>query len=127
MHDQNVLILGLGISGLAMARWCTRQGARVTVADTREAPPQLQALRERCPQAGFVGGPLDEALMQREAWTLVARSPGLSPDSLAAARAWAAQTGTPLVRGSRIAPLGFAATGILHRMALVENYDPVEV
>ena len=97
MHDQNVLILGLGISGLAMARWCTRQGARVTVADTREAPPQLQALRERCPQAGFVGGPLDEALMQREAWTLVARSPGLSPDSLAAARAWAAQTGTPLV------------------------------
>jgi len=97
MHDQNVLILGLGISGLAMARWCTRQGARVTVADTREAPPQLQALRERCPQAGFVGGPLDEALMQREAWTLVARSPGLSPDSLSVARAWAEQTGTPLV------------------------------
>lgn len=97
MHDQNVLILGLGISGLAMARWCTRQGARVTVADTREAPPQLQALRDRCPQAIFVTGPLDEALMQREAWTLVARSPGLSPESLAAARAWTGQTGTPLL------------------------------
>lgn len=96
MHDQNVLILGLGISGLAMARWCTRQGARVTVADTRPAPPQLQALREQCPQAGFVAGPLDAALMQREAWTLVARSPGLSPDSLQAARAWTAAQGVPL-------------------------------
>ncbi|OSZ64753.1 UDP-N-acetylmuramoyl-L-alanine--D-glutamate ligase [Hydrogenophaga sp. IBVHS2] len=97
MHDQNVLILGLGISGLAMARWCTRQGARVTVADTRPAPPQLQALRERCPQAGFVAGPLDGTLMQREAWTLVARSPGLSPDSLAVAREWTATHGVPLL------------------------------
>ncbi|WP_302174960.1 UDP-N-acetylmuramoyl-L-alanine--D-glutamate ligase [uncultured Hydrogenophaga sp.] len=95
MHDQNVLILGLGISGLAMARWCTRQGARVTVADTRAAPPQLPALRELCPQAGFVAGPLDATLMQREAWTLVARSPGLSPDSLQAARAWTAEHGVP--------------------------------
>ena len=25
MHDQHVLILGLGASGLAMARWCVRQ------------------------------------------------------------------------------------------------------
>ena len=41
MNEQHVLILGLGASGLAMARWCTRQGARVTVADTRPTPPQL--------------------------------------------------------------------------------------
>ena len=34
-----------------MARWCARRGARVTVADTREAPPQLAALREQLPQA----------------------------------------------------------------------------
>lgn len=97
MHDQNVLILGLGISGLAMARWCVRQGARVTVADTRPSPPQLPALREQCPQAGFVAGPLDAALMQREAWALVARSPGLSPESLAAARDWTTAHGVPLV------------------------------
>ncbi|NMG68315.1 UDP-N-acetylmuramoyl-L-alanine--D-glutamate ligase, partial [Azoarcus indigens] len=32
-----VLVLGLGESGLAMARWCARHGARVRVADTREA------------------------------------------------------------------------------------------
>ena len=38
LRDQHVLILGLGLSGLAMARWCTRHGAIVTVADPREAP-----------------------------------------------------------------------------------------
>jgi UDP-N-acetylmuramoylalanine--D-glutamate ligase len=36
LKTRHVLILGLGISGLSMARWCVRQGARVTVADTRE-------------------------------------------------------------------------------------------
>ena len=29
LAGKNVLILGLGESGLAMARWCTRHGARV--------------------------------------------------------------------------------------------------
>ena len=48
-QDQHVLVLGLGASGLAMARWCARGGARVTVADTREAPPQLATLREQVP------------------------------------------------------------------------------
>ena len=46
LHGHPVLILGLGASGLAMARWCARQGAQVTVADTRAAPPQLQQLRD---------------------------------------------------------------------------------
>ena len=41
LQDQHVLILGLGASGLAMARWCQRCGAQVTVADTREQPPGL--------------------------------------------------------------------------------------
>ncbi|MDB5752912.1 MAG: UDP-N-acetylmuramoyl-L-alanine--D-glutamate ligase, partial [Ramlibacter sp.] len=41
LRDQPVLVLGCGASGFAMARWCARQGAVVTVADTRDAPPQL--------------------------------------------------------------------------------------
>ncbi len=97
MNDRPVLILGLGASGLSMARWCTRQGARVTVADTREAPPQLAALRSDCPQAVFVAGAFDEALLDREAWALVARSPGLAPDALQAVFAYAQAADVPVL------------------------------
>jgi UDP-N-acetylmuramoylalanine--D-glutamate ligase len=82
MTDQPVLILGLGASGLSMARWCSRQGARVTVADTREAPPQREALQRDCPGAAFVAGAFDAALLAREPWALIARSPGLMPEAL---------------------------------------------
>ena len=49
-------LLMLGASGLAMARWCVRQGARVTVADTRETPPQLARLQAELPQVDFRAG-----------------------------------------------------------------------
>ena len=55
------LILGLGASGLAMARWCARHGAQVTVADTREAPPQLATLRADCPRRASSAGALGRA------------------------------------------------------------------
>jgi UDP-N-acetylmuramoylalanine--D-glutamate ligase len=97
MKDQDVLILGLGASGLAMARWCTRQGARVTVADTREVPPQLAALKAGCPQAGFVAGPFDDALLARGEWQLIARSPGLAPASLQPVFDWAQARGVAVV------------------------------
>ena len=84
-HLQNlpVLILGLGASGLAMARWCARHGAVVTVADTREAPPQLAALQQQVPDAVFIGGPLSAVLVEGTAVRAVYRSPGLSPASIA--------------------------------------------
>ena len=72
-----VLVLGLGESGLAMARWCARHGAQVRVADTREAPANLPALRAHVPDAEFVGGPFAVSLL--DGVTLVAISPGLSP------------------------------------------------
>jgi len=97
LKDQQVLILGLGISGLSMARWCVRHGAIVTVADTRESPPSLEALRADCPQAHFVAGAFDDALLARAHWNLIARSPGLPPPQLAAAHAWAQQHGAAWV------------------------------
>ena len=81
LQGTHVLILGCGDSGLAMARWCARLGAGVTVADTREAPPQLPQLREQVPAAQFVYGPLDAALVEGK--QLVLRSPGLSPAQFA--------------------------------------------
>ncbi|MBV8259508.1 MAG: UDP-N-acetylmuramoyl-L-alanine--D-glutamate ligase, partial [Paraburkholderia sp.] len=72
-----VLVLGLGESGLAMARWCARHGCRLRVADTREAPPNLPELAVRGIEADFVGGPFTPALL--DGVELVAISPGLSP------------------------------------------------
>ena len=82
LQHQHVLILGLGASGLAMARWCARAGARVTVADTRAAPPQLASLQRDVPAARFVTGALDAALLQ-DGITAVFKSPGLSPADIA--------------------------------------------
>ena len=47
------------------------------MADSREAPPQLAALRAACPQVRFVGGALDVSLL--EGIELVGWSQGLSP------------------------------------------------
>ncbi|MEO7246513.1 MAG: Mur ligase family protein, partial [Rubrivivax sp.] len=75
LSDLDVLVLGLGDSGLAMARWCSAHGARVTVWDSRDAPPQAAALGT----AGrLVGGTLDPSRAAEAA--LVLKSPGLAPD-----------------------------------------------
>ena len=97
MNGTSVLILGLGASGLAMARWCSRQGASVTVADTRETPPQLAVLRAECPDASFVAGPFDDALLARVEWNLIARSPGLAPEMLQGVFGWAKEHGVVVV------------------------------
>ncbi len=100
MVGQNVLVLGLGASGLAMARWCVRCGAQVTVADTREAPPQLALLQQELPQVRFVGGPFDASLVDGKGLHAVYRSPGLSPATFApvfqAAQAIGLATGSEL-------------------------------
>ncbi|MBS0294330.1 MAG: UDP-N-acetylmuramoyl-L-alanine--D-glutamate ligase [Proteobacteria bacterium] len=83
LAGQSVLILGLGASGMAMARWCARRGAEVTVADTREQPPQLATLRAELPQARFVAGSMDAALLEGRRIDAVYRSPGLRPAEIA--------------------------------------------
>ena len=83
LQDQHVLILGLGASGLAMARWCARQGATVTVADTRTEPPQRAALQREVPTARFISGPFTAALVDGMGVRAVFRSPGLAPSDIA--------------------------------------------
>ncbi len=100
LADQTVLVLGLGASGLAMAAWCARQGARVHVWDSREAPPQAAALAERVPSAVRLGCALDAQALAGVHWVL--KSPGLAPHDpvvaavLEAARASGVRTGGEL-------------------------------
>lgn len=93
LADKHVLVLGLGSSGLALARWCVRCGAQVTVVDTRAAPPQLAALRADVPSALFLQSQMNAALLDEAQFSAVLSSPGLSPASIAAISAAA------LVRG----------------------------
>ncbi len=79
--NTTVLVLGLGDSGLAMARWCARFGAQVRVWDSRwdgaAGPPQAAALAQHVPTAQRVDGALTpDALtgVQR-----ILKSPGLAP------------------------------------------------
>ncbi|MDD5174989.1 MAG: UDP-N-acetylmuramoyl-L-alanine--D-glutamate ligase [Sterolibacterium sp.] len=76
LNGKLVLVLGLGESGLAMARWCLRRGARVRVADTRAEPPMLAGLRQAVAEANFIPGEFDKSLL--EGVDLLALSPGLS-------------------------------------------------
>jgi UDP-N-acetylmuramoylalanine--D-glutamate ligase len=100
LQDKKVLVLGLGASGLAMARWCVRCGAHVTVADTRQAPPQLAQLQQELPDVRFVAGAFDASLVDGQGLHAVYRSPGLSPDTIApvfkAAQAIGLVTGSEL-------------------------------
>ena len=81
LRDQQVLVLGLGASGLAMARWCVRQGAHVTVLDTREIPPMLSTLKQELPMVSFVFAAMDASFLAARTFHAVLVSPGLSPSS----------------------------------------------
>ena len=77
------LILGLGESGVAMAKWCLRNGAEVRLADTREQSSlserqnawlqelQIAGLKDTC------FGPLSDDLLK--GIDVIGISPGLSP------------------------------------------------
>ncbi|MFM9922313.1 UDP-N-acetylmuramoyl-L-alanine--D-glutamate ligase [Variovorax sp. H27-G14] len=96
LKDLPVLVLGLGASGLAMARWCARHGAVVTVADTREAPAALATLKAELPEVSFVGGPFSAALVEGTPIRAVYRSPGLSPETIAPVADAARAMGLPV-------------------------------
>jgi len=97
---QHVLILGLGDSGRSMARWCARQGARVTVADTRADPPNWSTLQAQYPEVRRVTGEWGAHLVEGQDVRAVFKSPGLSPAEVApvwqAAQAMGLWTGTEL-------------------------------
>ena len=128
LQDLPILVLGLGASGLAMARWCARHGAVVTVADTRDAPPQLATLRAELPGAAFVAGPFDAGLVQGGMVRAVFLSPGLAPSQTApvvdAARAMGLPVGGEIDLFARAL---FDLRGPDIEVVLPERVDPYAV
>lgn len=58
LRGKTVLVIGLGESGLAAAKWLARRGAEVRVADTRTNPPNVAELMAAVPGAGLLSGEL---------------------------------------------------------------------
>ncbi len=108
LSGKRVLVLGLGESGLAMARWCARGGARVRVADTRRQPPFLAALKNGVAEAEFVAGEFDKRLL--EDIDLLALSPGLSGGLMVVIHARA--NGIPVVGEIELFAWALQASGV---------------
>jgi UDP-N-acetylmuramoylalanine--D-glutamate ligase len=115
LAGKNILVLGLGESGLAMARWADRQGARVRVLDTRTAPPWLGELRRLAPAVDFVSGAMNEDFDKSRlaGVDLLAVSPGLSAGLLAVIHARA--RGIPVVGEIELFARGLEALGVRGR------------
>ncbi|MGI9141785.1 MAG: UDP-N-acetylmuramoyl-L-alanine--D-glutamate ligase [Fluviibacter sp.] len=84
LHGCRVLVVGLGESGLAMAKWLYQQQAQIAFVDTRIEPPGVQALLSnvpgaewRCKGEALEAGAIDRCLVGVD---LLALSPGVAFD-----------------------------------------------
>jgi UDP-N-acetylmuramoylalanine--D-glutamate ligase len=64
LRGQTVLVIGLGETGLSLARWLSEQGASVRVADSRNEPPGAATLRKELPRARLHCGAFKDELLQ---------------------------------------------------------------
>jgi UDP-N-acetylmuramoylalanine--D-glutamate ligase len=90
-ENRNAVVLGLGLTGLSLARYLVREGARVRVADTRAAPPNAARLAAELPDVPLETGPLADATFAGA--DLIAISPGVPKDQPAIAAAVARGVG----------------------------------
>ena len=93
LNGARAAVIGLGDTGLSLARWLAGRGAQVEVSDTRTSPPGLAALRRELPQAKLrLGTEPDGAVARAD---IVAVSPGV--DRRRGAIREAAARGVPVV------------------------------
>ncbi|MBI5785707.1 MAG: UDP-N-acetylmuramoyl-L-alanine--D-glutamate ligase [Rhodocyclales bacterium] len=119
LFGKRILVLGLGESGLAVARWCDRQGAEVRVLDTRVDPPYLKELRASVPGAEFYTGPMNEGFDKHllAGIDLLAISPGLSAGTMAVIHAHA--LGLPVVGEIELFAWGLESLGNRHQTQVI--------
>ena len=88
LSGKNVLVLGLGDTGLSCARWLAARDAHVSVADSRPTPPNAGRLADLLPQVPLYVGPFDATRLQGA--DLLVVSPGVPVTDQAVAHAIAA-------------------------------------
>lgn len=93
LKKKSVLVLGLGETGLSMVRYLKGQGARVSVADSRNNPPGLEEARKYVVEPLIYCGAFDDELLL--GIDLIAISPGVPLRDPVVARAVAC--GIPVV------------------------------
>nr|WP_294841315.1 UDP-N-acetylmuramoyl-L-alanine--D-glutamate ligase [uncultured Methylotenera sp.] len=93
LKDKKVLVLGLGDTGLSALRWLNRQGARLSVADTRAVPPGLDVLKTELPDAVVYTGALTSAVFDGVDLAVISPGVPLSEPEIQAA----IQRGVPVV------------------------------
>jgi UDP-N-acetylmuramoylalanine--D-glutamate ligase len=101
LRGKIVLVLGMGETGLSMAKWMSRCGATVRAADTRLAPPHLAGFKQSLPEARIYEGGFDaEAFSGAD---LIGISPGVSLAEPLIRRA--AANGVPVVGDMELSAL----------------------
>ena len=104
LKGKKVLVLGLGDTGMSMARWLKRHGAIVAVADTRAAPPHAGELNRELPEVALECGEFSDASVRKA--DLIALSPGV--DRRTPAVAAALKRGVPVVGDIELFARGLA-------------------
>ncbi|MEH6564173.1 MAG: UDP-N-acetylmuramoyl-L-alanine--D-glutamate ligase [Halopseudomonas sp.] len=80
--DKQRIIVGLGSSGLSVARYLAGRGLSFAVADTRENPPGLDKLKRFAPMTDLYLGELDAELLCRASELIVSPGVALSTPAL---------------------------------------------
>jgi UDP-N-acetylmuramoylalanine--D-glutamate ligase len=75
-RGRRAIVLGLGMTGLSLARYLVRHGADVRVADTRSEPPNRAKLAAALPNVPLEAGDFSDATF--EGVDLIAISPGIA-------------------------------------------------
>ncbi|NOT68306.1 MAG: UDP-N-acetylmuramoyl-L-alanine--D-glutamate ligase [Methylophilaceae bacterium] len=78
LKDKQVLVLGLGETGLSVLRWLRRHEAILSVADTRAVPPGLAMVQTEMPEVSLHVGAFTEAVFAQA--EIIVASPGIAID-----------------------------------------------
>jgi UDP-N-acetylmuramoylalanine--D-glutamate ligase len=84
-RDLSNVMVGLGKTGLSCVRYLSAHGEAVTVIDSRDAPPELEALRREFPKVPVYLGGFDTAVLARAQRLIVSPGVPLADSAIAVA------------------------------------------